>query len=205
MASKQGMAVALSELQGFTDADERLEQYATDSDIAAELLWHAHMNGALDGKKVLDLGAGTGILAVGAAVMGAREVVAVEKDEAAIEILKKNLLLFENTESVRVAEGDVKGFFEEGEVVVMNPPFGTKERHADRVFLEKATSLAPIIYTIHKATTKRFVHSFCTDAKLRITWEQNRSFPLKASMRHHKQERKDIEVTLFRLEKVVSF
>ncbi|MBR9692448.1 methyltransferase [Candidatus Woesearchaeota archaeon] len=198
MTSKRGLAVALSQLKGFENADRALEQYATDSDLAAELLWHAYMAGRLNGT-VIDLGAGTGILAVGAALMGA-DVIAVEKDENAITILKENLMLFEGTENVNVIHGDVKEYANKGDLVIMNPPFGTKEKHADRVFLERAKTLAPIIYTIHKSTTKGFVHSFCKDNRLRITWEEDRTFPLKRSMEHHKKDREHIEVTLFCLE-----
>ncbi len=199
MVSKQSLAVALSELEQFTQPDQQLEQYATDPNIAADLLWQAHMAGHLQGT-VIDLGAGTGILAIGAALLGAN-VIAVEKDEKAIEICKKNLTIFEGTESVNIIQGEIQNFSEHGDVVIMNPPFGTKERHADRVFLEKAVQLAPVIYTMHKTTTRKFVESFCTDHHLDIIWEENKDFPLKRSMDHHQKDREHIDVTLFCLQK----
>jgi len=42
-------------------------------------------------KKVVDLGTGTGIFAIGAVLLGAKEVVAVEKDEDAIQIAKQKM------------------------------------------------------------------------------------------------------------------
>jgi len=174
-----------------------LEQHATESELAAELLWHAAPR--LQGRKVLDLGAGTGILAIGAALLGAAEVIAVEKDEAAARLLRENLETYEGTEQVRVVVEDIERFTEEGDLVIMNPPFGTKRRHADRVFLEKAFHLAPLVYSIHKTSTAGFIHAFIHDKKCRITLELQKEFPLLRSMphpHHTKKTRNDLRDTL---------
>lgn len=199
MVSKKGLAVALSELKGFMKADVSLEQYLTESDLAAELLWHAHMAGDLKEKRVIDLGAGTGILAIGAALLGAN-VTAVEKDPEAIKVLEENQLLYEGTDEIKIVEGDIRTYHEEGDLVIMNPPFGTKERHADRIFLEQARLLAPVIYTIHKSTTRGFVEEFCKEHGMYIAWEVKRNFPLKKTMAHHRKERERVAVTLYRLQ-----
>lgn len=200
MVSQRGLAVALSELQPFSSPKTMLEQYPTDSNLAAELLWHAHIRNRIAGRRVVDLGAGTGILAVGAALLGAAEVVAIEKDADAIATMRQNLELYEGTERVSVIHADIGSARVEGDVVVMNPPFGTKERHADRVFLEKAKETAPIIYTIHKTTTRGFVEAYAKENGLAITFSEEREMPLKRSMRQHTKERKGIAVTLFCLE-----
>ncbi len=200
MLSKQSLAVALSRLAPFAEAETRLEQYPSDSDLAATLLWHAHMHGRIDGKRVLDLGAGTGILAIGAALLGAATVVAVEKDERALAVLRRNLGMYEGTTQVRAVQGDAAACTEAADVVVMNPPFGTRERHADRAFLTAATRLAPVIYTIHKTTTERFVEAFCRDNGFRVTWRERHGFPLKRTMPHHRKRLARIDVTLFCLE-----
>lgn len=198
--SKKGLAVALSRLEGFSNAKVELEQYPTESEIAAELLWHAHLHGNISGRDVVDLGAGTGILAVGAAVLGAASVLAVEKDETAITILQKNLALYE-TSQIRVLHHDIKDWYGTADTVVMNPPFGTKKKHADKLFLEKAVATAPVLYTIHKATTERFITAFCRDHNLRIAWSVEREFPLKKSMPHHTKRREKVAVKLYRLER----
>src|SRR5438094_1840697 len=64
------------------------EQYATPADVAAPLLFEALALGDLEGKRVVDLGAGTGVLAIGAALLGAREVLGVEIDEAAAGVAR---------------------------------------------------------------------------------------------------------------------
>ncbi len=73
---------------------------------------------ALDGVRVLDVGAGSGILAIAAAKRGAREVVAVDTDVVAVRAARENVAV--NSASVEVALGsaaDVPGRFD---VVVAN-------------------------------------------------------------------------------------
>ncbi len=201
MIAKQSLAVALSRLKTFDRAKMALEQYPTESGLAADLLWDAAMKGRIEGRRILDLGAGTGILAIGAALLGASEVVAVEKDADAIAVFRENLELYEGVERVRIVEADVASFREPADLVVMNPPFGTKERHADRVFLSTATKLAPVVYTVHKSSTEKFVRAFAEDEGFAITMAQQRSFLLKRSMPHHERRRQDVEVMLFCLER----
>jgi putative methylase len=131
MVSKKELAIALSELEQFESAKFELEQYATEANLAAELLWDAHLNGRIEGKTVIDLGAGTGILAIGAALLGAN-VVAIEKDADALSIMKRNMAIYEGTERITLHHGDVRSLDVTGDLVIMNPPFGTKERHIDR-------------------------------------------------------------------------
>ncbi|MDI3339514.1 MAG: 50S ribosomal protein L11 methyltransferase [Sphaerobacter sp.] len=59
------------------------------------------------GKTVLDAGAGSGILSIGAIARGAAHVDAVEIDPVAVKALRHNLALNEVTGQVRVIEGDV--------------------------------------------------------------------------------------------------
>ena len=87
MVSKSSLAIELSKLKVFNQANVSLEQYPTDSEIAATILWQAKMNNDIEDKIIADLGAGTGILGIGALLLGADYVYFVEKDEKAIEIL----------------------------------------------------------------------------------------------------------------------
>ena len=75
--SKSSLAVLLSKLKGFETekVSEKLEQYQTDPEIAAEILWFAGFNNDISRKVIVDLGCGTGILGIGALVMGAKKVI----------------------------------------------------------------------------------------------------------------------------------
>lgn len=196
--SKKGLAVELSRLATFEDADARLEQHATDSELAAELLWDARMREGLDDATVVDLGAGTGILGLGAALLGAN-VTIVEKARAALDVLRRNAAAL--GVEVAVHEGDVASFHGRADLVVMNPPFGTREEHADRRFLSAAFRIAPVIYTIHKSSTDRFVRAFAHDHAFQVALAAERRFPLKQTMSHHTKRRAYVDVTLYRLER----
>ena len=133
--SRSGIAIKLSAIQGFSEPKVRAEQYMTDSEIGATILWDAYMKGDIKGKVIADLGCGTGILGIGAIILGASRVYFVESDSPVMELAKKNV---ENMESESLAEfflGDVSEFDNKVDTVVMNPPFGVKNEHSDRNFL----------------------------------------------------------------------
>ena len=81
------LEMLLEEIEDFSDPELELEQYQTPALIAAEILHFVYMQGDLD-DSVQDLGCGTGILAIGAKLLGAREVVGYDKDPKALEIQK---------------------------------------------------------------------------------------------------------------------
>jgi putative methylase len=202
MVSKSQLAIILSRLGSFTDPDISVEQYPTDSEIASDILWHAHMKGKIAGKVVADLGAGTGILGIGAILLGAVKVFFVEKDKAAIRILKKNLDLLDIESSVyQIAAGPVEDFNRKADTVVMNPPFGTKKKHADRQFLESAFRIASSIISFHKTETKGFIDAISKDNDYSIIEQIDYDYPLKNTYSMHRLKKKKIRVTVFFFQK----
>ena len=223
--TKARLAIILSRLPAFEGAKEGLEQYPTDSEVAAGVLWEAAMKGDVQGKRVVDLGSGPGVLGLGCLLLGAGHAVFVEKDAHALEQAKNSFSkmesegLFTNREGEtgigeRAGErGKEKGRladFVQGEmaiykgaadVVVMNPPFGTRKAHAVREFLEKAMQIAPLIYSFHKSETLPFLRGFAARKGFLITHEWLFDFPLKASMAHHRRRIHRIAACCIRLEK----
>ena len=203
--SKSGLAIVLSKLKGFEKPKVSVEQYSMDSEIGASVLWNALYNGDIKQKEIVDLGCGTGVLGIGALLLGAKKVYFVDIDEKVIGIAEENLRKVKSECSV-AGEAvflcmDIKNFHEEADVVIQNPPFGTKQKHIDRIFLKKAVELAPVIYSFHKSSTKIFVESFAKDNNLGITAYFEFSFPLKQTMGFHRREIKRTNVACWRLEK----
>ena len=89
MITKSKLAIQLSKLKVFETAKIKLEQYPTDSEIAADILWNAFMQHDIEGKVIADLGAGTGVLGIGALLLNAKKVCFVEKDKEAVKLLKE--------------------------------------------------------------------------------------------------------------------
>jgi putative methylase len=202
--TKSRLAIILSKLNLFIRGNILLEQYPTDSEIAAESLWIVYMNGDIEGKVIVDLGAGTGILGIGALELGAKFIYFVEKDKKAIEQLETNLAIY-NKINYAIIDSDISDFdisntyksMEKIDTIIMNPPFGTKEKHSDREFLIKAFSLCDKIYSFHKTTTSAFVESFSAGSGFRIVIKKDFEFPLKHTYSFHKSKIKRIEVSLF--------
>lgn len=206
--SKSELAIVLSKLKGFKRPKVGVEQYSMDSEIGASVLWNAALLGDIKQKVSVDLGCGTGILGIGTLLLGAKKVYFVDSDQEALKIAKENWQKVKS-ESPAMGEGiflcqDIANFNKKVDVVLENPPFGVKVRHADRVFLEKAFSLAPVIYSFHKSESKGFIEAFAKDNSFKITHCWKFKFPLKASMAFHKRRIYRIDVSCFRLERVLS-
>ena len=205
MISKKDLAVFLSMLKGFPTANRKLEQYTTNSEIAATALWEAYMQNKIKDKVVADFGCGTGIFGIGCLLLGAKQVYFVEIDQFCVATLEKNLDYLKKTYdldgSYKVLYRDVGGFFDKVDLVIQNPPFGTKDIHADKKFLEKAFEVSDTIFTFHKTSTRKFIEAITKDHKFMIKHSWDFAFPLKKTMKHHTKERQIIEVTCFWLEK----
>ena len=85
------LAMNLSKLQPHPCTDVTLEQYATEGDLAAYWLLAVEELDGFEGKTVLDLGAGNGVLGLGALMLGAAKVVLVETDADALDVLRQNV------------------------------------------------------------------------------------------------------------------
>lgn len=203
--SKSSLAIVLSKLEGFKEPKVRVEQYMVDSEIAAFVLWNGLLKGDIRQKVSVDLGCGTGILGIGALLLGAKKVFFIDNDGSALKIAKNSL---EKVKSEFLIEGkavfvckDIVDFSEKCNTVIENPPFGVKVRHADRVFLKKAFEIGNIVYSFHKSESKKFIEAFSSENNFRITDVWDFKFPLKATYEFHSRRIKRIDVSCFRMEK----
>jgi len=203
--TQKTLAVELSRLASFKDASTNLEQYSTESNVAAELIWDANNFNLIKDKTIVDLGAGTGILGIGCLLMGAKHVIFVEKDSKAIQILKTNLkhieTLYEITGTYEIIHTDIVMFNKSADVVIQNPPFGTKTKNIDAVFLEKALFLAPTVITMHKTTTEQYIQDIISKKGFTIIRNYHFKYPLKKTMPQHKQAIEYINVSGWLLER----
>lgn len=195
----------LSRLAPLSEPKSRLEQYTTPSAIAADILWDAHLRRLLSGARVLDLGCGNGILGIGAALLGAARADFVETDEDAARAARKNI------EAIRAAHHpacrltlhvrDALDWGRTADLVLMNPPFGTRKRGADAALLAHAFALAPRIYTFHKTATLPYILGIAQNAGFAAMRRWAFRFPLPATMAHHRKRIGRIDVTALYLEK----
>lgn len=199
MFTKKQLAIQLSKLKAFENPKLLLEQYPTDSEIAATVLWDALMKGEIAGKIVADFGAGTGILGIGALLLGAKHVYFVEIDTPAVQVLKENLKMIDNAKKYTILTTNINKFNKTVDTVLQNPPFGTRQIHADKPFLEKAFSVASVVYSFHKTTTEAFVRAIADDFGFKISERYSFLFPLRHTYSHHTKKTEKIDVTCYRL------
>ncbi len=155
---KKDLEIALEKVKPFADPDPALEQYPTPATIAADILFSAYSSGDIQGMKVMDLGCGTGIFSIGAAMLGAGMVVGYDISSSALDTARANAAAFGLEIDFR--QSRVEDVSEGADTVIMNPPFGSQKKGADRPFLEKAMESAERVYSIHMANTLDFVREF---------------------------------------------
>tara|TARA_Y100000310_G_scaffold303122_1_gene341159 strand:- start:52 stop:702 length:651 start_codon:yes stop_codon:yes gene_type:complete len=211
--TKSKLGILLSKLKDFEDPKVMHEQYIIDSEIASDVLWNALYSGKVRVHSIADLGCGTGILGIGALLLGASKVYFIDNDENSLKIAKNNLKLacdYMKSESSYYKEllgksvficDNIANFSEKVDTVIMNPPFGVKVRHADKEFLEKAMEISDSIYSFHKSESKGFISALSKDKKWKVREVLDFSWPLKQTMEFHKTRIKRILVSCFILEK----
>lgn len=210
IGGKGQLSKILSELKGFERPKVRLEQYITEPEIAADVLWKAIMLGDITKEvSVADLGAGPGSLGLGALLLGATRVFLVDSDKDALETAKSNAALLKSEGwlpkkgAVEFKVMDVGSFNVKVDLVLVNPPFGVKKKHADKPFLNKSAELAKVIYSFHKSESAEFAKRYMEDRGFKVTHVWNFDFALKATQTYHIRRVMRIKVSCLRFEKAV--
>ncbi len=196
---QKALAVFLSKLENFQQPLIKDEQYQTDSEIAADILWHAFLQGDIQGKIIADFGCGNGVFGIGALYLGAKQVYFVDTDKKMIALAKKNYVDNALAHGVFLTQ-DVTLFNAPVDVVFQNPPFGVQKKGADRIFLEKAFQVSKKIYSLHKIVTRDFIDQFITQHGWRGSLIKVYDFPLKKILPHHKKKVYYTQVGLWRME-----
>ena len=158
----------LESLETFSSPKDYLEQYQTPASVAGEMIHYISNNYSIQNYSIADLGCGTGILGIAAALCGCKNVFLFDIDEEALEIAKNNVESLELNDNIQIIQTDVNQlrlckklnkFFD---LVITNPPFGIRsENGADVEFLKTASYLCNnTIFSLHKFSTVNFLKKF---------------------------------------------
>ncbi|UCE39668.1 MAG: methyltransferase [Thermoplasmata archaeon] len=192
--------MTLQKIPSHPEPKPRLEQYATPANIAADVLFLAHSFGDIENKVVFDLGCGTGTFAIGAKLLGAREVMGIDIDSKAIEIATETVENFGLEVDFRISE--IKDFNMKCDTVLQNPPFGAQKKHADRPFIKVALDIAKVVYSLHLEKTREFIEEEAKKQKARVTHTKSYEFEIRHTFKFHSKEKKFFDVMMFRMEKL---
>lgn len=147
---KLDLELFLSTLSPQPTPQAHLEQYTISGGVASNMLFvAAYVNDDVVGKTVLDLGCGTGRLALGASYLGAKQVVGIDVDRLAIRTAAENQRKAGLDGDVQWVNGDIQSVTGKFDTVLQNPPFGVQRREADRAFLVKALEIGNSVYSLH--------------------------------------------------------
>ena len=195
------LAMLLSSLPPHPCGDIELEQYTTSGDIAASWLAQIAAFGDLStDSSIADLGAGNGILGIGAALMGVSQVVLVEVDEQACSVAFQSIEQAGVSDSVeifckRVDDSlDLSG----ADLIISNPPWGTQKPKSDRPFLDAIIRSNAIAHLMHSAEATHIEAIFESAGwEVERYWETD--FALPAAYSHHYSRQGKTRVGFWRL------
>jgi len=195
--SKRQLEIQLAKLKILQTPKLGLEQYPVSPDVAAELLYMAGFEHRDLQGEIIDLGTGTGRLAIGAVIMGSMRVVGVDIDETAIALARENAVAAGVQVKWLVSDIDeVEGKYD---TVIMNPPYGTRSPHLDVRFLERAFELAPVSYSFHKSSTRKFLKSFIAKRNRKVDGLRSMSLNIPHLFPFHHKKWENIQVDLYRI------
>ncbi len=201
------LAIELSKLSPHPQHNVKLEQYATEGDLAAFFALAIDQLESLNGKHVVDLGAGNGILGIGCGILGAKQVTLIEGDADVARVAAENGVAIMTKFDVKIETLtgmigiDVIEPSTDCDIVVMNPPWGFQNQKADRPLLSYGFSLEPAsLFVLHSAQAthiEKIGKSFGYDCELVFA----SNFRLPPNYHHHSRKMHEIEVKCWRLYK----
>ena len=200
MMRKKQLEIALSQLAPSPSPRLKWEGYTLDAESAAQM---AHVagwaNDDVRGKKVVDLGCGSAILAIAASLLGAGWVVGVDIDREAVHIARVNAE--KAGAGVDLVVGDIECVVGQFDTTLMNPPFGSWKRGADIRFLMKALSVSSVIYSLHKrsGSVRDFLRQKVPQIGGRIDQVYEMEIEIRRTYDFHKRRRYPVEVDLYRI------
>ena len=196
------LAILLSGLEQTQSPLVELEQYSTDGDLAARWLTDISTFGDLhEGCTVADLGAGNGVLGLGAMALGAGRTVLIDSDQNACHTAQSNAEKMGFSDSVEVIHATIGTDsiqLDSPDVVISNPPWGRQSPKADRPFLDAILSTRASSHLMHSAEASHIEPLFEEHG-----WFVERygeaDFPLPAAYSHHSRQRGKTRAAFWRL------
>ena len=186
------LAMNLSKLEQHLSKNIDLEQYSIDGELAAKWLSDLVAFGDLKkGCKVSDLGAGNGILGIGALLLGSEKVIFIESDPKACETINRNISLLglQNRSEVRnihIEQSNIPVL--DTDIIITNPPWGRQKEKADKPFLQSIMDNHTAAHILHyyRAT---HISNFFLNKGWKVEKYGEADFSLPATYDHHNRQR----------------
>ncbi|AFN83599.1 putative methyltransferase [Encephalitozoon romaleae SJ-2008] len=193
------LKMKLSKVKDFHKMSVGLEQYMTPPDIAASMVSVAHSTyDDIEGRSILDLCCGTGMLSFACGYFSPSYILGIDLCPSALETFRLNNLEFGiNIDLVRCSIDDLTFIEGRFDTAIVNPPFGTKIKHADIKAVDKALEICNVVYSLHKTSTRKYITARYPNVEVlaKIKYELPRKHDF------HKKDKKTIDVDFIRIQK----
>jgi putative methylase len=203
LVRKLDLEKAIVEVQPHPSPNVYFEQYTIPPDVAAEILYIAtYVYDDIAEKTVVDLGCGTGRLAIGAALLGAKETFGVDIDQLAVRTAKKNASKLRVSKKTNWIIADIEVLRGHFNTVLQNPPFGVQRRGADRKFIEKALEISHKVYSLHKSgeSNRVFIKRFIELHGGKVTGIFQLEMNIPKMFEFHTKRKHSLKVDLYLIE-----
>jgi len=196
---KRHLAIMLSQLAPNPKPRLRWEGYTIDAESAAEMVYAAFLHGDIKGKRVIDLGCGSGILGIAASLLGASQVFGIDIDREAVKTAASNAEKV--GVNIELVVGDIECIVDSLDTTLMNPPFGTWRRGADVRFLKKALEISNVVYSLHKQSdpVRLFLKDKIPKMGGKIDWLKEMSLTIRRTYPFHRKREYLVAVDLYRI------
>ncbi|MDH5532394.1 MAG: METTL5 family protein [Candidatus Bathyarchaeota archaeon] len=203
LVRKLDLEKAISEVKPHQKPRAYLEQYTIPPEAAAKILYiAAYTYDDIIDKTIVDLGCGTGRLAIGAVLVGAKEALGVDIDRMAVRMAHNNaekMGVKEKTQWILADIDVMRGSFD---TVLQNPPFGVQRRGADRKFLEKSLELGQRVYSLHKSgkSSREFIKRFIEKCGGKVTGVFPMEIEIPWLFKFHTKRKHRVQTDLYQIE-----
>lgn len=191
------LKIELSGVRDFSKMSVGLEQYITPADIAASMVHAIHTAyNDIEGKSILDLCCGTGMLSFAASYFSPSYILGVDICSRALDTFRGNNVDFGiNVDLLQCSVENLTFLNCRFDTGILNPPFGTKIKHADTKAVDKALELCSVVYSLHKSSTREYLVRKYPQAEVlaEIRYELPRAHAF------HKRDKKAIAVDFVRI------
>ncbi|MFX1285422.1 MAG: METTL5 family protein [Promethearchaeota archaeon] len=193
-------------INSFHKGKIQLEQYTLPAQLIAFIL--VSLEKDLKNQRIVEFGSGTGRISLPLVKFFSTHLLCVDVDSKTIYDLKR--LFKEQKLEVELLISAIE-FLEtyswknSYELSIMNPPFGTKRRGIDVVFLEKALVFSKKVISIHKSNQEsrklinRISRSYNKSCEILATLE----FPIPPLFRFHKKKSHYVRVDVYRINEII--
>jgi len=199
---KRDLEIALSVIKPHPVPKVWLEQYTIPPNNAADILHLAAFTfNDVVGKVVFDLGCGTGRLGIGAALLGAKEVVGVDIDTMSVKEARRNAKKFDVQDRTLWVAADIDSIHGSCDTVIQNPPFGVQRRTIDRRFIQKALEVGKVVYSLHKSgeSNREFINGFVKKCGGNVKGIFQMTLIIPLTFKFHNRNKYPVKADLYRI------